>query len=34
MIFFEHKKLFATKGDVPDGEIVDQLGKAAFRTTG
>ena len=28
MIFFEHKSLYATKGDVPDGEIVDTLGTA------
>lgn len=34
VIFFEHKKMFAVKEEVPDGEIVDELGKAAFRTTG
>ena len=28
VIFFEHKALYATKGEVPDGEIVDTLGKA------
>ncbi len=28
VVFFEHKSLFATKGEVPDGEIVDTLGKA------
>jgi pyruvate dehydrogenase E1 component beta subunit len=28
VIFFEHKSLYATKGDVPDGEIVDTLGSA------
>jgi pyruvate dehydrogenase E1 component beta subunit len=28
VIFFEHKGLYATKGEVPDGELVDQLGKA------
>jgi pyruvate/2-oxoglutarate/acetoin dehydrogenase E1 component len=28
VIFFEHKSLYATKGEVPDGEIVDTLGKA------
>ena len=28
VMFFEHKALYATKGEVPDGEIVDQLGKA------
>jgi acetoin:2,6-dichlorophenolindophenol oxidoreductase subunit beta len=30
VIFFEHKSLYATKGEVPDGEIVDELGKAAI----
>ncbi|MFL5416423.1 MAG: alpha-ketoacid dehydrogenase subunit beta [Myxococcales bacterium] len=28
VIFFEHKGLYATKGEVPDGEIVDRLGTA------
>src|ERR1017187_9232006 len=28
VIFFEHKALYATKGEVPDGEYVDELGKA------
>jgi pyruvate dehydrogenase E1 component beta subunit len=28
VIFFEHKSLYPTKGDVPDGEIVDSLGSA------
>ncbi len=28
VIFFEHKSLMATKGEVPSGEIVDELGKA------
>lgn len=28
VIFFEHKALFATKGEVPDGELVDKLGEA------
>ncbi|HEY0987174.1 MAG TPA: alpha-ketoacid dehydrogenase subunit beta [Kofleriaceae bacterium] len=28
VIFFEHKGLFATRGDVPDGELVDRLGVA------
>ena len=28
VIFFEHKGLYATKGEVPDGEYVDQLGTA------
>jgi pyruvate dehydrogenase E1 component beta subunit len=29
VIFFEHKALYAVKGEVPDGEIVDSLGTAA-----
>jgi pyruvate dehydrogenase E1 component beta subunit len=28
VVFFEHKSLFATKADVPDGEIVEELGTA------
>ena len=28
VLFFEHKTLYSVKGDVPDGEIVDTLGKA------
>jgi pyruvate/2-oxoglutarate/acetoin dehydrogenase E1 component len=28
VIFFEHKGLYATKGEVPDGELVDRLGTA------
>jgi pyruvate dehydrogenase E1 component beta subunit len=28
VIFFEHKSLYAAKGEVPDGEIVDTLGTA------
>jgi len=28
VIFFEHKSLYAAKGDVPNGEIVDRLGTA------
>lgn len=28
VIFFEHKSLYAMKGEVPDGEIVDTLGTA------
>jgi pyruvate/2-oxoglutarate/acetoin dehydrogenase E1 component len=34
VIVFEHKKLFATKEDVPDGEIVDTLGSAVVRADG
>ncbi len=28
VIFLEHKSLYPTKGEVPDGEIVDRLGTA------
>ncbi|HLT98005.1 MAG TPA: alpha-ketoacid dehydrogenase subunit beta [Acidimicrobiia bacterium] len=28
VVFLEHKSLMATKGEIPDGEIVDELGKA------
>jgi pyruvate/2-oxoglutarate/acetoin dehydrogenase E1 component len=28
VIFFEHKGLYASKGQIPDGEIVDELGTA------
>ncbi len=28
VVFFEHKALMATKADIPDGEIVDELGTA------
>ena len=34
VVFFEHKALMATKGDVPDGEIVDTLGSARVRRDG
>jgi pyruvate dehydrogenase E1 component beta subunit len=34
VVFFEHKKLFAVKEDVPDGEVVDELGVAAVRRSG
>ncbi len=34
VVFFEHKSLMATKEDVPDGEIVDELGTARIRRTG
>jgi pyruvate/2-oxoglutarate/acetoin dehydrogenase E1 component len=34
VIFLEHKALFATKGEVPDGEIVDELGSATTVRTG
>ena len=28
VIFFEHKSLMATKAEVPDGEVIDEIGKA------
>jgi pyruvate dehydrogenase E1 component beta subunit len=28
VLFFEHKSLYSTKGLVPDGEVIDQLGRA------
>lgn len=28
VVFFEHKSLYAMKGEVPDGEHVEELGKA------
>jgi pyruvate/2-oxoglutarate/acetoin dehydrogenase E1 component len=34
VLFFEQKSLYPTKGDVPDGEIVDTLGTAAVRRQG
>jgi pyruvate dehydrogenase E1 component beta subunit len=34
VIFCEHKALFAVKGEVPDGEIVDTLGTARLVRTG
>ncbi|HMH88693.1 MAG TPA: transketolase C-terminal domain-containing protein, partial [Steroidobacteraceae bacterium] len=34
VIFFEHKSLYSTKGEVPDGEIVDSLGTAKVLRTG
>src|SRR3989337_1446567 len=34
VVFFEHKSLMATKGEVPDGEIVDELGKATVLREG
>jgi pyruvate dehydrogenase E1 component beta subunit len=34
VIFFEHKSLYSTKGEVPDGEIVDTLGTAKILRTG
>ena len=34
VVFFEHKALYPTKGPVPDGELVGELGKAAVVRTG
>lgn len=34
VMFLEHKSLYATKGEVPDGEIVDTLGSAKILRTG
>jgi pyruvate/2-oxoglutarate/acetoin dehydrogenase E1 component len=34
VIFFEHKSLYAVKGEVPDGEIVDTLGSARILRPG
>src|SRR5712672_4857394 len=34
VIFFEHKSLYATKGGVPDGEILDTLGSAKILRPG
>ncbi len=34
VLFFEHKSLYATKGEVPDGEHVDELGTARVLTRG
>jgi len=34
VIYLDHKKLYALKEDVPDGEIVDVLGKAVVRRPG
>lgn len=34
VVFFEEKALYATKGEVPDAEIVGELGIASVRRTG
>ena len=34
VIVFEHKSLYPTKGEVPDGEVVDSLGSARIVRTG
>lgn len=34
VVYFSHKALLATKGEVPDGEIVEELGRAAVLREG
>lgn len=34
VLFFEHKGLYASKADIPDGELVDELGTAVVRRSG
>jgi pyruvate dehydrogenase E1 component beta subunit len=34
VLFFEHKSLYPTRAEVPDGELVDVLGRAEVRRTG
>ncbi len=34
VVFFEHKSLMATKSEIPDGEIVDELGQARIVRSG
>ncbi len=34
VLFFEHKALYATKGEVPDGPVLDTLGTARVRRSG
>jgi pyruvate/2-oxoglutarate/acetoin dehydrogenase E1 component len=34
VLFFEHKGLYSTKGEVPDGDVVDSLGTARIRRPG
>ena len=34
VLFFEHKALYATKGEVPDGPVLDTLGTAKVRRSG
>jgi pyruvate dehydrogenase E1 component beta subunit len=34
VLFFEHKSLYPTRAEVPDGELVDRLGRAEVRRTG
>jgi pyruvate dehydrogenase E1 component beta subunit len=34
VLFFEHKGMYSSKGEVPDGDIVDTLGSARVRREG
>jgi len=34
VLFFEHKGLYSSKGDVPEGPVVDELGTARVRRSG
>src|SRR5262249_62248719 len=34
VIFFEHKGLYPSRGEVPDGEITDELGRATVLRPG
>jgi len=34
VVFFEHKSLYSIKGEVPDGEYIDELGKAKVLRNG
>ena len=34
VLFFEHKSLYSTKGEVPDGDHVDEIGKAKILRQG
>lgn len=34
VVFFEHKSLMATKAEIPDGELIDELGKATVVRAG
>jgi len=34
VLFFEHKSLYATKGEVEEGEIVEEMGRAVIRRAG
>ena len=34
VVFFEHKSLMASKGEVPEGEVIDRVGEARVRREG